>query len=244
MPPTSGPGDLPGTNVGRATPFFFPLGYGQAALDLGAIVFSLLTPPPDGSSTNPASIGQAATYLLRVLGIQSPAFGWLPAVNLWARTHSITNWSVMRNVLNLLFQARPRRSFVPNGLSPQPGTPALPTPPPPQPSPPGAPPPSPPPPVSPQPPGGTGLFPMPCQPANDPDQDEIGDFRDCIAANMAAIAALINQMLQQGIPIIGGGSGGDQGECCAALQAAISNGLAAIATAITNASTSSSPGQL
>ena len=221
MPPTSGPGDLPGEDLGLATPFFFPLGYSQGALDLGAIVFSALTPPPDGSSTNPASIGQAATYRLRVLGIQSPAFGWLPAVNLWARTHSITNWSVMRNVLNLLFQARPRRSFLPNGLSPQPGTPALPAPPAPQPAPP----------------------PMPCQPANDPDQDEIGDFQDCIAANMAAIAALINQMLQQGIPIIGGGSGGDQGECCAALQAAISNGLAAIATAITNASTSSSPGQ-
>ena len=53
MPPTSGPGDLPGEDLGLATPFFFPLGYSQGALDLGAIVFSALTPPPDGSSTNP-----------------------------------------------------------------------------------------------------------------------------------------------------------------------------------------------
>ena len=75
---------------------------------------------------------------------------------------------------------------------------------------------------------------------NDPDQDEVGRMQDCLAANLATIASLLNQLIQQGYAPISGGSGGTQNDCCKALVTAITDGLSAIATAISTAT--SGPG--
>ena len=173
----------------------------------------------------------------------SPQFGYLPVTNTFYKTHHITTWGAASIVWNQLRSSvrgsstDPAWNFQPGGSPP--------------PIPPGTPPPiitGPPPPIggppitiNPQPPP-PPAFPMPCQPINDPDQDEVGRMQDCLAANLATIASLLNQLIQQGYAPISGGSGGTQDECCQELVSAISGGLAAVATAIASATATSGTG--
>ena len=186
-------------------------------------------------------------YAREVLAL-SPQFGYVPLINTFYTSHHVTSWSIAEIVWNAIQASRsytstdPTWSFQTGGSPPaQPPPPNPPTQPPPpnpptQPQPPAQPPGQPPP--SQPPAGGGGGATMPCQPQNDPDQDEMGRLQDCIAANLGTIAQLIDQLIQQGYAPVSGGSGGLDQECCQELVQAINAGLTAVATAITGSTTS------
>lgn len=198
----------------------------------------------DQSPTNQAGqlqVDRTGLMYARVVQRLSPQWGYLPVLNTYLETHKVTNWRIADILLNLLVQTAVKSSTDPVWAF-QPGGPPPLIPPGPQ--PPittGPPPPIGGPPVTinptlPPPPA----FPMPCQPQNNPDGDEIQDLQDCLAANLGTIAGLLNKLIAQGYAPISGGSGGTQNDCCKALVTAITGGLSAIATVISTAT--SNPG--
>jgi hypothetical protein len=240
--------DLSAPNVGTEdVQPSFGLGVGDPfaiGLALEQLVGSLTLGPGALLLKIPALQAQSSgvLYAREVMRL-SPQFGYLAITNTFYKTHSITSWGAATIVWNAI-----RGSVRGSSTDPVWSTQA-PLPPPPL--PPGGQPPvttGPPPPIggppvtiTPQ-PGPPPAFPMPCQPMNDPDQDEVGRMQDCLAANLATIAGLLNQLIQQGYAPIGGGSGGLSPDCCQELVSAITAGLAAVATAISSASTASGPG--